>query len=430
MAANPFTRGICPGRARPIHEGGFKRGQAKRGGRKKKAPNAIPARVRKAIETAVKRVVRGTNLPRKNWLWEIDNNPLIREAREHQGRFTLAGAPRLRSRAFNMKAFCRELSAVAMRAIKTGHFADQDLVECLTLLAIRDPSEFAKFLAITAPRRSYLAARPDAEMVDPPEAINPGEYRHPPIPEWTLRFDPTLRAYTPLPVDPALTPQDACHPVFGSPLNPAPGSDWKFDAEERRYRPIALRPKTPIPEWTLRFDAKNVLGTPVPVSPRMSPEKAYHSEYGRPIYPAPGFKWEYNSRIERLVPRIADEPSNGPSRWMPKLRYRWHPDERCFSVVREDDDLGEEDHLHLYEYDVKRSLFKRYHPPLPPLAPSKPRIGESEPEAPPRRRFFVRHPDGSYSVTRSDEPLPDEVFECKNNRFVRVPEYGQTEGSK
>jgi hypothetical protein len=104
-----------------------------------------------------------------------------------------------------------------MRAIKTGHFADQDLVQCLTLLAIRDPSEFAKFLAITAPKQSYLAARPDAEMVDPREAINPGEYRRRSIPEWTLGYDPTLRAYTPVPVDPALTPQDAfrSHLVVG-----------------------------------------------------------------------------------------------------------------------------------------------------------------------------------------------------------------------
>jgi hypothetical protein len=40
-------------------------------------------------------------------------------------------------------------------------------------------------------------------VIEPREAINPGEYRRPPIPEWTLGYDPTLRAYTPVPVDPA-----------------------------------------------------------------------------------------------------------------------------------------------------------------------------------------------------------------------------------
>ena len=61
-----------------------------------------------------------------------------------------------------MKLFC--LSTVAGRAIQTDQFVEQDLVQCLTLLAVRDPNAFARFLALTAPRQSYLAARPDAEM--------------------------------------------------------------------------------------------------------------------------------------------------------------------------------------------------------------------------------------------------------------------------
>jgi hypothetical protein len=126
-------------------------------------------------------------------------------------------------------------------------------VECLTLLGVRDPSEFAKFLAIAAPKQSYLA-RPHAEV--PRDAVNPGAYRRPPIPEWTLGFDFTLNAYTPVPLDQALTPQDAYHEVSGSPVNLAPGWDWKFDNKERRHRAIALRPKTPIPQWTQRFDPK------------------------------------------------------------------------------------------------------------------------------------------------------------------------------
>jgi hypothetical protein len=209
MAANPFTRGTSPGRARPPHRGRFARGHAKGGGRKKWTPNAISPRVRKAIAAAAKRVARGTVLGHHHWLWVIDKNPLIAEALEHQGKFTLAGEPRLRSRGFNMKAFCEALSAVAMRAIKTDQFVDQDLVQCLTLLAIRDPSEFAKFLSLTAPKRSYLAARPYAEVLEPREAVNPGEYRRPPIPEWTLDLDLTFNSWTPVPLDQALTPQDA-----------------------------------------------------------------------------------------------------------------------------------------------------------------------------------------------------------------------------
>src|SRR5262249_50043084 len=73
---------------------------------------------------------------------------------------------------------------------------------------VRDPSEFAKFLALTLPKQTYLATRPDAERVEPREAVNPGEDRRPPIPEWRLGFDQTLNSYTPVPLDSALTPQD------------------------------------------------------------------------------------------------------------------------------------------------------------------------------------------------------------------------------
>jgi hypothetical protein len=111
-----------------------------------------------------------------------------------------------------------------------------------------------------------LATRPDAERVEPREAVNPGEDRRPTIPEWTLGFDPTLNSYTPVPIDPALTPQDAHHEMCGSPLQPAPGWEWKFDSEARRYRAIALRPKTPVPEWTLRFDPKLDSMAPLPAN--------------------------------------------------------------------------------------------------------------------------------------------------------------------
>ncbi|MFZ0236590.1 MAG: hypothetical protein WAL37_04360, partial [Xanthobacteraceae bacterium] len=376
MAANPFTRGTSPGRARPPHRGSFKMGHAKRGGRQKKTPNAISPRARTVIMAAAKRVARGTTLNRNHWQWIIEKNPLINEARERQGQFTLTSAPRVRSRKFNMKAFCKDLSAVVMRAIQTDQFVDRDLVECLTLLGVRDPTAFAKFLAIAAPKQSYLAGRPHAEVVEPREAINPGEYRRPPIPEWRLTFDPTLRAYTPVPVDPALTPQDAHHEVCGSPLHPGLGWNWKFDNATRCYRAIALRPKTPIPEWTLRFDPKLQDMTPIPVDPRLSPEEAYHREYGSPLYPVQGWKWEFNSTTERLVPSISDEPSRHvePRFALPKLRrlYRWHPDEGHYSLVREDDDDGEAYDDNLYEYDAERRLFNRYQPLLKPLTPTKP----------------------------------------------------------
>ena len=149
-----------------------------------------------------------------------------------------------------------------------------------------------------------------------------------------------------------------------------PGWDWKFDNEERRYRAIALRPKTPIPEWTLRLDPKLGQMTPIPVDPRLSPEQAYHQEYGTPLRPAPGWKWDFDpwnfdfdSRTERLLPSISDEPSRHvePRFALPKLRrlYRWHPDQGHYSLVREDDDDGKEYEDNLYEYDAERLLFKR-----------------------------------------------------------------------
>ena len=288
-------------------------------------------------------------------------NPLINEARQRQGQFTLTGAPRVRSRAFDMKSFGQDLSAVAMRAIKINEFVDRDLVECLELLAVRDPSEFAKFLSIAAPKQSYLAARPDAE--EPRDAVNPGEYRRPPIPEWRLDFDPALNSYTAVPVDPAVTPEDAYHEVYGSPRNRAPGWDWKFDSEARRFRAIALRPKTPIPEWAFRFDPKldaipvpvDPRLTPVPVNPRLTADEAYHAEYGSPLRPAPGWKWMFNSRIQRLIPAISDQPS----RYCERRLFRWHPDQGHYSLVRDDDDDWEEYQDNTYEYDAEQRLFKR-----------------------------------------------------------------------
>ena len=420
MAANPYSRGTSPGRARPHHRGSFLRGHAKVGGRQKGTPNAISPRARKAITAAAKRLARGAPRTRYHWRRVFNHNPLIIEAREHQGQFTLAGAPRRRSRPFNMKSFCQDLSAVAMRAIQTDQFVERDLVLCLMLLAVRDPSAFAKFLALTMPEQSYLEARPDAEVVEPWDLVNPGEYRRPPIPEWRLGFDPTLNSYTPVPCDPALTPQDAYHEVYGSPDNLAPGWDWKFDREANRYRAIALRPKTPIPEWTC-FDPLGAM-TPVLVDPRLTPEQASHPEYGSPLHPAPGWKWEFASRIQRLLPSIQDAPIRPchPRFAIPQPRrlYRWHPDHH-FSLVREDDDAGEAYDDNLYTYDAERLLFKRYQPVLKPLPPTKPR----QPEPPPRRRFFVRHRDGTYApVPRRDEYSVDDVYEydATKNQFVRV----------
>jgi len=183
---NPFTRGTCPGRARPPHQGSFKRGHRKHGGRQEGTPNAISARARKTIAAAAKRAPYGTSRNRNHWQWVIEKNPLINEARERQGQFTLTGAPRLRSRSFNMKTFRQDLSAGTMRAIKTNEFADRDLLQCLELLAVHDPSEFAKFLSIAAPKQSYRAARPHAEVVEPRAALNPGEDRGQPTPNAIL----------------------------------------------------------------------------------------------------------------------------------------------------------------------------------------------------------------------------------------------------
>jgi hypothetical protein len=100
-----------------------------------------------------------------------------------------------------------------------------------------------------------------------------------------------------------------------------------------------------------------------PRRPQTTPEQAYHAEYGSPLYPAPGFKWQVNSTTGRLLPAISDEPSrpSEPRFALPKLRrlYRWHPDESHYSLVREDDDDGEEYEDNLYEYDAERLLFKR-----------------------------------------------------------------------
>jgi hypothetical protein len=116
---NPFTRGTCPGRARPPHQGSFKRGHRKHGGRQEGTANAVSARARKAIAAAAKRAPYGTSRNRNHWQWVVEKNPLINEARERQGQFTLTGAPRLRSRSFNMKTFCQDLSAL-------GHARDKD----------------------------------------------------------------------------------------------------------------------------------------------------------------------------------------------------------------------------------------------------------------------------------------------------------------
>jgi hypothetical protein len=179
-AASPFTRGTAPGRARPPHQGSFKRGHPKHGGRQEGTPNAISARARNAIAAAARRALRGTSRNRNHWQWRLEKNPLINEARERQGQVTLTGTPRVRSRDFSMKIFCQDLGAVAMRAIKTDQFDDRDLVEALELLAVRDPTEFAKFLAIAAPKQSYRAARPHAEAVEPPEAVNSAPEPEPP----------------------------------------------------------------------------------------------------------------------------------------------------------------------------------------------------------------------------------------------------------
>jgi hypothetical protein len=223
------------------------------------------------------------------------------------------------------------------------------------------------------------------------------------------------------PRDLTLTPEDAYHEVCGSPVNRVPNWDWKYDREANRYRPIALRPKTPIPEWTQRFDEQLGAMTPVPVDPRLTPEQAYHPEYGTPLSPAPGYKWEFNSRTQRFVPSISDEPNRfatPPSRRL----YRWHPEEGHFSVVRDDDDEGEAYDDNLYTYDPEWPRFKRYQPVLKPRPPTPP---PHEHEPPPRRRFAVRLPDGTYApVPHRDEHKysRDDLYEydATTKQFVRV----------
>ena len=94
MAANPFSRGTCPGRARPRHRASFARGHAKHGGRQTGTPNAISPRARNAIAAAAKRLARGAPRTRYHWQRVMNKNPLISEAVDHQGQFTQAGAPR------------------------------------------------------------------------------------------------------------------------------------------------------------------------------------------------------------------------------------------------------------------------------------------------------------------------------------------------
>jgi hypothetical protein len=93
------------------------------------------------------------------------------------------------------------------------------------------------------------------------------------------------------------------------------------------------------------------------VARKLTPEQAYHKDYGSPLFPAPGWKWELNSTTQRLIPAIGDEPSC----YCEKQLYRWHPDQGHFSLVRDDDDDGDggEDDDNLYEYDAERLLFKR-----------------------------------------------------------------------
>jgi len=161
--------------------------------------------------------------------------------------------------------------------------------------------------------------------------------------------------------------------------------------------------------------------TPFPVDPRLTPDQAYHAEYGSPLRPAPGWKWVFNSRTQRLIPAISDEPN----RYCERRLFRWHPDQGHYSLVREDDDDGEEYEDNLYEYDAERLLFKRCQPLLKPVTPTEPRHQkiEPEPETPRHRRFFFRRlPDGNYAPIRGDECGLDELYEydAQKNQFVRV----------
>jgi hypothetical protein len=63
--------------SRPPHQGSFKRGHPKHGGRQAGTPNAISARVPKAIAAAAKRLARGAPRTRYRWQRLINKNPLI-----------------------------------------------------------------------------------------------------------------------------------------------------------------------------------------------------------------------------------------------------------------------------------------------------------------------------------------------------------------
>jgi hypothetical protein len=123
-----------------------------------------------------------------------------------------------------------------------------------------------------------------------------------------------------------------------------------------------------------------------------------------------------------------DEPRDPcePRFALPPVRrlFRWHPDEGHYSLVRDDDNDWEDYEADLYEYDCERMFFKRYHPVRDPHTPLKPRRQKIEPEleTPSRRRFYIRHPDGSYAPVRSDEYTPGELYEydVKTNQFVRA----------
>jgi hypothetical protein len=65
--------------------------------------------------------------------------------------------------------------------------------------------------------------------------------------------------------------------------------------------------------------------TPIPaVDPRLSPEQAYHQEYGTPLRPAPGWKWDFawtTSNCRSFDKTIRPGPCSGPSA-MPHNRLR------------------------------------------------------------------------------------------------------------
>jgi hypothetical protein len=97
---------------------------------------------------------------------------------------------------------------------------------------------------------------------------------------------------------------------------------------------------------------------PVPIG--LDTNRDHHPEYGSPLDPAPGWKWKFDSRTHRLLPAISDEPDRFST---PQRRlYRWHPDQGHFSLVREDDDDGEDYELYEYDTNFGRGFFKPYQP--------------------------------------------------------------------